>query len=151
MTNFFKLTSSNANKSFKDGVILGFIISIGVFLLVNNLEGSYYEILSSIIFGIVFTGIIFNVCIMFFTNSFISLISIAFKSQNNPLFKNIDREQWFELVIKCHLPQVLGVIGLLRYFGYDIPTRTVFISLEVISITILINQTIKLKTKHHCQ
>lgn len=147
MTNFLKLTNSTSDKSFKDGVTLGFIISIGIFFLINKLEGNYYEILSSIIFGIVFTGIIFNVSIMFFTNSFISLIFIVFKLRHNELIKNIEREQWFELVVKCHLPQILGLIGLLKYFSFDIPVRTVFISLEMISITILISQIIKLKSR----
>lgn len=144
MNNFFKINSSNPDKSFKDGVTLGFIISIGIFFLINKLEGNYYEVLSSIIFGIVFTGIIFNVSIMFFTNSFISLISLTFKSQNNLIVK----EKWFELVIRCHLPQLLGLLGLLRYFGFDIPIRPIFISLEIISIIILLNQIIKIKSKY---
>ncbi|TCC88244.1 hypothetical protein EZ428_21220 [Pedobacter frigiditerrae] len=117
--------------SFKAGIYLGFLISLGLTFFIYTSGNKTLELIFQLTIGTGFIGIIFNVLIMCLT----SILLFLFPN----LLTKYTKEKLFNLVVRTHIPLFLGIIiGLFRLINFEVSRSIIFWTLELISLTLLI-------------
>jgi len=129
-----KIKLQNSESSFKQGVLMGFIISFGLIFFAYPIEDTVWGIVFQFTIGTSFMGIIFSVLVMCVT-------SILLSAFTQTLDVKFNREELFNLLMRTHLPLFLGVvIGIAGIFNFQISKPITFWMLEVISLAFLFNE-----------
>lgn len=121
--------------SFKQGVLFGFIISLGLIFLIYKPYNTFLELVFQIAIGVGFIGIVLNILMMLITSTLLSVFSFFSKT----LVAKFRKEQLFNLLMFSHLPLLLGIIiGIFRLFYFNINSIPVLVFLEIVSLLFFI-------------
>lgn len=127
-----KIKTLRTETSFKAGIYLGFLISIGLTFFIYPSGNKPIELIFQLTIGTGFIGIIFNVLVMCFTSILVFLFPI--------LSTKYTKEQLFNLIVRIHIPLFLGIIiGLFRLINFEVSKNITFLILELVSLTLLIH------------
>ena len=125
----------NPEVSFKQGVLLGFMISFGLIFLIYKPQNTLLELVFQLIIGVGFIGILLNILMMLITSTLLSVFSF-FSSALAAQFK---KEQLFNLLMFSHVPLLLGIIiGILKVLNFTINSIPILAFLEVVSVIFFI-------------
>jgi hypothetical protein len=121
--------------NFKQGVLLGFILSFGLIFLIYKPYNTFLELVFQILIGVGFIGIVLNILMMLITSTLLSVFSFFSKT----LAAKFRKEQLFNLLMFSHLPLLLGIIiGIFRLFYFNINSIPILVFLEIVSVLFFI-------------